>query len=100
LLLYVAASHVAVSAALVQERQDKQAKKHVPIYFISKVLSSSKRNYTKLKEGTICCANGLQKASELFLVISHHSTFVPIPRGHHKKQRRYRKSWKMGCRTK
>ena len=35
LLLYVAASHVAVSAALLQERQDEQVKKQVPIYFIT-----------------------------------------------------------------
>jgi ribonuclease HI len=50
LLLYVAPSHVAVSAVLVQERQDEQAKKQVPIYFVSKVLSPSKRNYTELEE--------------------------------------------------
>jgi hypothetical protein len=47
LLLYVAASHAAVSAALVQEKQDEQAKKQVPIYFISEVFSPSKRNYTE-----------------------------------------------------
>jgi hypothetical protein len=50
LLLYVAASHAAVSAALVQERQDDQAKKQVPVYFISEVLSPSKRNYTELEK--------------------------------------------------
>jgi hypothetical protein len=46
LLLYVAASHAAVSAALVQEKQVGPIKKQVPIYFISKVLSPSKKNYT------------------------------------------------------
>jgi hypothetical protein len=50
LLLYVAASHAAVSAALVQEKQDEQTKKQVPIYFISEVLSPSKRNYTELEK--------------------------------------------------
>jgi hypothetical protein len=50
LLLYVAASHTVVSAALVQERQDDQAKKQVPVYFVSKVLSPSKRNYTELEK--------------------------------------------------
>jgi hypothetical protein len=50
LLLYVAASHTAVSAALVQEKQDGQAKKQVPVYFVSKVLSPSKRNYTELEK--------------------------------------------------
>jgi hypothetical protein len=50
LLLYVAASHALVSVTLVQEKQDKQAKKQVPIYFVSEVLSPSKRNYTKLEK--------------------------------------------------
>jgi hypothetical protein len=46
LLLYVAASHAAVSAALVQEKQDGQIKKQAPVYFVSEVLSPSKKNYT------------------------------------------------------
>ena len=50
LLLYVAASHVAVSAALVQEKQDGQVKNQVPVYFVSEVLSPSKKNYTELEK--------------------------------------------------
>jgi ribonuclease HI len=50
LLLYVAASHSAVSAALVQEKLDGQAKKQAPVYFVSKVLSPSKKNYTELEK--------------------------------------------------
>jgi hypothetical protein len=50
LLLYVAASHAAVSAALVQEKQDGQAKKQVPVYLVSEVLSPSKRNYIELEK--------------------------------------------------
>src|SRR5688572_4363087 len=46
LFLYVAASHSAVSAALVQEKLDGQAKKQAPLYFVSEVLSPSKKNYT------------------------------------------------------
>jgi hypothetical protein len=34
----------------VQEKQDGQAKKQVPVYFVSEVLSLSKRNYTKLEK--------------------------------------------------
>jgi ribonuclease HI len=49
LLLYVAASHSAVSAALVQEKQDGQVKKQAPVYFVSEVLSLSKKNYTELE---------------------------------------------------
>ena len=50
MLLYVAASHAAVSVVLVQEKQDGQAKKQVPMYFVSEVLSPSKKNYTELEK--------------------------------------------------
>jgi hypothetical protein len=50
LLIYVAASHPAVSAALVQEKQDGQIKKKALVYFISEVLSPSKKNYTELEK--------------------------------------------------
>jgi ribonuclease HI len=48
--LYVAAFHATVSAALVQEKQDGQAKKQVPVYFVFKVLSPSKKNYKELEK--------------------------------------------------
>jgi hypothetical protein len=50
LLLYVAASHAAVSAALVQEKQHGQSRKQVPVYFVSELLSASKKNYTELEK--------------------------------------------------
>jgi hypothetical protein len=50
LLLYVAASHSAVSAALVQEKLEGQTKKQVLVYFVSEVLSLSKKNYTELEK--------------------------------------------------
>jgi ribonuclease HI len=50
LLLYVAASHFVVSAAPVQEKLDGQAKKQAPVYFVSEVLSPSKKNYTELEK--------------------------------------------------
>jgi hypothetical protein len=50
LLLYVAASHSAVSAALVQEKLEGQVKRQAPIYFVSEVLSLSKKNYTELEK--------------------------------------------------
>jgi ribonuclease HI len=50
LLLYVVASHAAFSAALVQEKQDGQIKKQAPVYFVSEVLSPSKKNYTELEK--------------------------------------------------
>jgi hypothetical protein len=48
--LYVAASHSAVSAALVQEKQVGQVKRKAPVYFVSEVLSLSKKNYTELEK--------------------------------------------------
>jgi hypothetical protein len=50
LLLYVVASHAVVSAALVQEKQEGQARKQVPVYFVSEVLSASKKNYTEIEK--------------------------------------------------
>jgi hypothetical protein len=50
LLLYVAASHSALSAALVQEKLDGQVKKQAPVYFVFEVLSLSKKNYTELEK--------------------------------------------------
>jgi hypothetical protein len=50
LLLYMVASHSAVSVALVQEKQDGQVRKQAPVYFISEVLSFSKKNYTELEK--------------------------------------------------
>jgi hypothetical protein len=50
LLLYVAASHSAVSAALVQKKLEGQIKKQAPVYFVSEVLSLSKKNYTELEK--------------------------------------------------
>jgi hypothetical protein len=50
LLLYVAASHAMVSVALVQEKQDGQVKRQAPVYFVSEVLSVSKKNYTELEK--------------------------------------------------
>jgi hypothetical protein len=50
LLLYVAASHSAVSTVLVQEKQDGQVKKQAPVYFVSEVLSLSKKSYIELEK--------------------------------------------------
>jgi hypothetical protein len=50
LLLYVAASHSAVSTALVQEKLEGQIKKQAPVYFVSEVLGLSKKKYTELEK--------------------------------------------------
>jgi hypothetical protein len=50
LLLYVAASHSAVSVALIHEKLEGQIKKQAPVYIVSEVLSLSKKNYTELEK--------------------------------------------------
>jgi hypothetical protein len=76
LLLYVAASHSAVSA-----------------------FKSVKEKLYIIGEGAICCVNGLQKASTLFSSISCNCSFVTASEGHYEEQRSYWKDWEMGCRT-
>jgi hypothetical protein len=97
LLLYVVASHSAVSAALLQEKLDGQTKKQAPVYFVSEVLSLSKKKLYRIGEGVVCCVNGLQEASALFSSISHNCSFVTASEGHNEEQRSYWKDWKMGC---
>jgi ribonuclease HI len=50
LLLYVAASPHAVSAALVQEQDREGTTRQCPIYYISEVLTTSKCNMTELEK--------------------------------------------------
>lgn len=47
LLLYLAASSSAVSAALVQEINMEECKKQMPVYFISEALSRAKLSYSE-----------------------------------------------------
>jgi ribonuclease HI len=66
LLLYVAASHSAVSAALVQEKQDGQVKRQAPVYFVSEVLSLSKKNYIELEKVLYAVLMALRKLRHYF----------------------------------
>jgi hypothetical protein len=91
----VAASHAAVSATLVQEKQEGQVKKQALVYFVFEVLSPSKKLH-RVGEGTVCCIDGLQEASALLSSISHNSAFIATPEGHNEEQRSYRKDRKMG----
>jgi hypothetical protein len=58
LILYVSATHTAVSSALVQEREilkeDKKLLQKVPIYFIFDALAGSKKYYSEMEK--ICYA--------------------------------------------
>ena len=50
LLLYIAASPHAVSAALVQEQDREGTIKQCPVYYVSEVLTTSKCNMTELEK--------------------------------------------------
>jgi ribonuclease HI len=71
LLLYVAASHSAVSVALVQEKLEGQIKKQAPVYFVSEV-SFSKKNYTELEKvlyAVLMASRKLQHYFQAFHII-------------------------------
>jgi hypothetical protein len=69
--LYIAASHYAVSATLIQE-QDKDGKnQQCPVYYFSKVLTTSKCNMTKLEKilyAVVMASRKLQHYFEAFKV--------------------------------
>jgi hypothetical protein len=50
LLLYVSASSSAVSAVLVQEKEEDRKLKQIPVYFASEALSGSKIFYSELEK--------------------------------------------------
>jgi ribonuclease HI len=50
LLLYIATSPYAVSAALVQEQNREGITRHCPVYYVSEVLTASKCNMTELEK--------------------------------------------------
>jgi hypothetical protein len=58
LILYVSATHSAISGALVTEKEitqnGKTTKQQFPVYFISKVFTGSKRFYSEMEK--ICYA--------------------------------------------
>jgi hypothetical protein len=50
LLLYLSASNSAVSAVLVQEKEEEGKLKQIPVYFASEALSRSKLFYSELEK--------------------------------------------------
>jgi hypothetical protein len=49
ILLYVSASNLAVSAVLVQEKDEEGKLRQIPVYFASEALSGSKIFYSELE---------------------------------------------------
>jgi hypothetical protein len=66
LLLYVAASPHAVSAALVQEQSRKGTIRQCPVYYVSKVLTTSKCNMTELEKIAYAVVMALRKLRHYF----------------------------------
>jgi hypothetical protein len=58
-----------------------------------------KEKLHRIREGIVCCVNGLQKASTLLSSISYNSLLITTFEGYNEKQRSYRKNWKMGYGT-
>ena len=66
LLLYIATSGAAVSAALVEERSVKGELKQVPIYFVSEALSGSKLLYSEMEKMAYAVIMASQKLRYYF----------------------------------
>jgi hypothetical protein len=61
LLLYVSASQSIVSVAFVQEVVNEGVKRQMSLYFVSEVLSPSKRNYTEMEKVLYAVLMALRK---------------------------------------
>jgi hypothetical protein len=66
LLLYVAASPHAVSAALVQEQDREGTTRQCPVYYVSEVLTTSKFNMTKLEKNSYAVVMASRKLRHYF----------------------------------
>ena len=66
LLLYIVASHSAVSAALVQEKEKDDKAQQRPVYFVSEVLTSSKCNMTEFEKITYAVIMASRKLRHYF----------------------------------
>jgi hypothetical protein len=66
LLLYVAASPHAVSAALVQEQDREGTTWQCPVYYVSKVLTTSKCNMTELEKNSYAVVMASRKLRHYF----------------------------------
>jgi hypothetical protein len=74
LLLYVSASQSTVSVALVQEVVNEGVKRQMLVYFISVVLSPSKRNYTEMDKVLYAVLMASRKLRHYF---QSHNIIVP-----------------------
>jgi hypothetical protein len=70
LILYVSATHAAVSRALVVDKEivsnDKAMKKQFPVYFVSEVLTGSKRLYSEMEKSYYAIVLSARKLRHYF----------------------------------
>jgi ribonuclease HI len=66
LLLYVSASNSAVSAVLVQEKEEEGKLKQIPVYFASEALSGSKNFYSELEKIAYAVIMAVRKLRHYF----------------------------------
>jgi hypothetical protein len=74
LLLYIASSTSAVSAALVEEKYEEGKLKQVPVYFVSEALSGAKKFYSELEKMTYTVVMVARKLKHYF---QSYSIIVP-----------------------
>ena len=65
-LLYIATSSSAVSAALVEERKVKDTLKQLPIYFVSEALNGSKLFYSEMEKMAYAVVMAARKLCHYF----------------------------------
>jgi hypothetical protein len=79
LLLYIATSSSAVSAALVEERMVEENLKQLPIYFVSEALSGSKLLYSKMEKMAYAVVMAARKLRHYFQSFKINvPTFFPL----------------------
>jgi hypothetical protein len=66
LLLYIAASPYAVSAALIQEQDREGTTRQCPVYYVSEVLTASKCNMTELEKNSYAVVMASRKLRHYF----------------------------------
>jgi hypothetical protein len=74
LLLYIAATNIAVSAVLVEERKEADALKQFPIYYVSEALSGSKLFYSEMEKMAYAVVMAKRKLRHYF---QSHNVSVP-----------------------
>jgi hypothetical protein len=66
LLLYLSASNLAVSAMLVQEKEEEGKLKQIPLYFASEALLGSKLFYSELEKIAYAVVMAARKLTHYF----------------------------------